>query len=89
MRQNVFLQAGAQIYNKRNGLPCIIQGMYVPCDETQGKAIANAYDALPLYDLSTIEVCIAHSQRRPWGLLLNHGEKKASHIRTQQRCVRM
>ncbi len=61
MRQNVFLQAGAQIYNKRNGLPCIIQGMYGPCDETQGKAIANAYDALPLYDLSTIEVCIAYT----------------------------
>jgi hypothetical protein len=61
MRQNVYLQAGAQIYNKRNGLPPIKQGVYVPCDETQGKAIASAYDALPLCDLSNIEVCIAYT----------------------------
>jgi len=61
MMQNVYLQAGAQIYNKRNGLPPIKQGVYVPCDETQGKAIANAYDVLPLYDLSNIEVCIAYT----------------------------
>jgi len=61
MMQNAFLQAGAQIYNKRSGLPPIIQGLYVPFDETQGKAIASAYDALPLYDLSNIEVCIAYT----------------------------
>ena len=58
---NVYLQEGAQIYNKRSGLPPIIQGLYVPCDETQGKAIANAYDALPPYDLSDITVSIAYT----------------------------
>jgi len=61
MKQNVYLQAGAQIYNKRSGLPPIVQGLYVPCDETRAKAIANAYDVLPLYDLSNIEVCIAYT----------------------------
>ncbi len=58
---NSYLQYGAQIYNKQHGLAPIVQGIYVPCDETIGKAIANAYEALPLYDLSNIQVCIAYT----------------------------
>ncbi len=61
MKPNAFLQAGAQIYNKRNGLPPIIQGFYVPCDETRSIAIANAYEALPLFDLCNIQVSIAYT----------------------------
>jgi hypothetical protein len=61
MKQNAYIQAGAQIYNKRIGLPPIINGLYISFDETLGKAIANAYDELPLYDLSNIEVSIAYT----------------------------
>lgn len=61
MKQNAFLQAGAQIYNKRSGLAPIVQGLYVPCDETRSIAIANAYDALPLYDLSNIQVSVSYT----------------------------
>jgi hypothetical protein len=57
-----YLQHAAQIYIQQNRLPPIIQGIYAPCDEAVGKAIANAYEALPLYDLSNIEVCIAYTQ---------------------------
>jgi hypothetical protein len=58
---NTYLQYGAQVYNKQQGFAPIVQGMYAPCDEAVGKAIADAYDALPLYDSSTIEVCIAYT----------------------------
>ncbi len=58
---NIYLQFGAQIYNIQQGFAPIVQDNYVPCDETVGKAIADAYDALPLYDTSTIEACIAYT----------------------------
>ena len=58
---NSYLQHAAQIYNKQHGFAPIVQGIYVSCDETVGKAIANAYEALPLHDLSNIHVCIAYT----------------------------
>jgi len=59
--QNTYVQYGAQIYNKQHGLDPIVQDIFVHCDETVGKAIAHAYDALPLYDTSTIETSIAYT----------------------------
>jgi hypothetical protein len=58
---NPYLQYGAQIYNKRVGLPPIVQGMYVPVYEAAGMAIANAYDDLPIYDFRNIETVIAYT----------------------------
>jgi hypothetical protein len=58
---NPYLQYGAQIYNKQHRFDSIVQGFYVPCNETVGKAIAHAYDALPLYDSSNIQVSIAYT----------------------------
>jgi hypothetical protein len=58
---NRHLQAGAQLYNKQNGLAPIVQDVYVPCDEAVGRAIADAYYALPVYDLSNIEVSLAYT----------------------------
>jgi hypothetical protein len=59
---NTYLQHGAQIYNKLNGLPPLVQGFYVPVAETVGRAIADAYDSLPLYDTSNLDVCLAYTQ---------------------------
>src|SRR2546428_10090854 len=58
---NHYLQYGAQIYNKREGRPSIVQGVYVPCYEATGMAIANAYEELPLYDFSNIETVVAYT----------------------------
>jgi len=58
---NIYLQFGAQIYNKQQGFDPIVQDIFVHCDETVGKAIADAYDALPRYDSSNIAVCIAYT----------------------------
>jgi hypothetical protein len=59
---NTYLQHGAQIYNKLNGLPPLVQGFYIPVSEPVGRAIADAYDSLPLYDTSNLDVCLAYTQ---------------------------
>ncbi len=47
---NKSLQNAAQEYNRRIGLPPLVEGVYVPVDECRVRLIANAYEKLPVCD---------------------------------------
>jgi len=58
----VYLQEAAQIYNRRFGLPPIVEGVYVSVDEMQASLIAEAYEKLPANDLGNSHVWEAYCQ---------------------------
>src|SRR5690242_5848020 len=58
--QNNVLQRGAQAYNSQHGLPRICEGIFVSINATVSRAIANAYEALPLCDLGNPLVIAAY-----------------------------
>ena len=49
---NPFVQEGVSAYNARFGLREVIRGHYAPLDEARAKQIAEAYEALPVFDAS-------------------------------------
>lgn len=50
-KQNLYLLAASQVYNKRHGLRPIAEGVFVAIDEQTARATADAYEALPSCDL--------------------------------------
>ena len=49
---NSDIRSGAQNYNQSTGFPPIKENFYIPVNESMGRQIADAYDALPKVDNS-------------------------------------
>src|SRR5437867_11199354 len=47
---NELVRKAAQAYNEKYGFEKIIEGLYVPVDESRARRIADAYEALPIDD---------------------------------------
>ncbi len=58
---NPAIRVGAQRYNELIGLPPITENHYVRVDEARARAIADAYDALPLTDEGNPDVARSYA----------------------------
>ena len=74
---NLFIRAGAQAYVQCVGLPPIREGHDVRVDESTARAVADAYDALPLDDRGDPAVAHAYGAFRmeivaQWEFMTTH-----------------